>query len=138
MDDNGGRAQAPPQKLALAFSTADVVVLGWRLGHLADRLQENNLAAVRILPKRFAELERNQPYVAFIGITPIANCQGMTAKRLKKPGISRKSRACRSTFDVQPRAGSTRQSKMNRTKTTKMIHIPIRDAFGSTRRSSRQ
>ena len=47
-------------------------VLGWRLGTLADKLQENNLAAVRILPKRFAELERNQPYVAFIGITPIA------------------------------------------------------------------
>jgi len=60
------------QKLALAFSTADVVVLGWRLSHLADKLQENNLAAVRILPKRYAELERNQPYVAFIGITPIA------------------------------------------------------------------
>jgi len=39
---------------------------------LADQHQENNLAAVRILPKRFAELERNQPYVAFIGITPIA------------------------------------------------------------------
>src|SRR5580658_2580906 len=39
---------------------------------MADKLQENNLAAVRILPKRFAELERNQPYVAFIGITPIA------------------------------------------------------------------
>ena len=51
---------------------ADVEVLGWRLGTLADKLQENNLAAVRILPKRFAELERNQPYVAFIGITPIA------------------------------------------------------------------
>ena len=47
-------------------------VLGWRLGTLADKLQENNLAAVRILPKRYAELERNQPYVAFIGITPIA------------------------------------------------------------------
>jgi hypothetical protein len=40
--------------------------------NLSDKLQENNLAAVRILPKRFAELERNQPYVAFIGITPIA------------------------------------------------------------------
>jgi hypothetical protein len=39
---------------------------------LADKLQENNLAAVRILPKRYSELERNQPYVAFIGITPIA------------------------------------------------------------------
>lgn len=62
----------PPQKPALAFSTADVEVLGWRLGSLADKLQENNLAAVRILPKRYAELERNQPYVAFIGITPIA------------------------------------------------------------------
>jgi hypothetical protein len=49
-----------------------VEVLGWRLGTLADKLQENNLAAVRILPKRYAELERNQPYVAFIGITPIA------------------------------------------------------------------
>ena len=36
------------------------------------KLQENNLAAVRILPKRYCELERNQPYVAFIGITPIA------------------------------------------------------------------
>ncbi len=43
-----------------------------RLSPLADRLQENNLAAVRILPKRYAELERNQPYVAFIGIKPIA------------------------------------------------------------------
>jgi hypothetical protein len=63
---------APPQKLALAFSTADVVILGWRFGRLADLLRENNLATVRILPKRYAELERNQPYVAFIGITPIA------------------------------------------------------------------
>jgi hypothetical protein len=30
-----------PQKLALTFSTADVVLLGWRLGLLADKLQEN-------------------------------------------------------------------------------------------------
>ena len=30
----------PPQKLSLAFSTADVVVLGWRLGHLVDKLQK--------------------------------------------------------------------------------------------------
>jgi hypothetical protein len=35
---------APPQKLALAFSTAEVVVLGWRFGFLADKLQENDLA----------------------------------------------------------------------------------------------
>jgi hypothetical protein len=62
----------PPQKLALAFSTADVVVLGWRLGHLADKLQENNLAAVRILPERYAEAVGHGAFVAAITITPIA------------------------------------------------------------------
>ena len=71
-DDQGGRAQAPPQKLALAFSTADVVLLGWRLGLLADKLQENDLAAVRIMPKRYAAAVGNMPVVASIVITPIA------------------------------------------------------------------
>jgi hypothetical protein len=61
----------PPQKLALAFSTADVVILGWRLGHLADRLQENNLAAVRILPERYAEAVGHMPFIASITVTPI-------------------------------------------------------------------
>ena len=61
----------PPQKLALAFSTADVVVLGWRLGHLADKLQENDLAAVRVLPKRYAEAVGHSAFVASITITPI-------------------------------------------------------------------
>jgi len=63
---------APPQKLALAFSTADVVILGWRLGTLADKLRENNLATVHALPKRFAELDRSKPLVASITITPVA------------------------------------------------------------------
>jgi len=62
----------PPQKLALAFSTADVVLLGWRLGFLADKLQENDLAAVRALAKRYAEVDRHMPFVASISITPIA------------------------------------------------------------------
>jgi len=62
----------PPQKLALAFSTADVVLLGWRLGLLADKLQENDLAAVRTLSKRYAEVDRHMPFVASITITPIA------------------------------------------------------------------
>jgi hypothetical protein len=70
-DDNGGRAQAPPQKLALAFSTADVVILGWRLGLLADKLRENDLATVHVLPKRYADLDRHKPFVASISITPI-------------------------------------------------------------------
>src|SRR5271170_3115231 len=62
----------PPQRLALVFSTADVVVLGWRLGLLADKLQENDLAAVRTLAKRYAEVDRHMSFVASITITPIA------------------------------------------------------------------
>jgi hypothetical protein len=61
----------PPQKLALAFSTADVVILGWRLGHIADKLQENELAAVQVLAKRYSEVDGNKPFVASIKVTPI-------------------------------------------------------------------
>ena len=62
---------APPQKLSIAFSTADVVVLGWRLGFLADKLRDNKLSALCTLPKRYAELERAVAYVASIKITPL-------------------------------------------------------------------
>jgi len=61
----------PPQKLSLQFSTADVVVLGWRLDSLADYLGENKLAAIGILPKRYAELERSKVFVSAIKITAI-------------------------------------------------------------------
>jgi hypothetical protein len=61
----------PPQKLSLAFSTADVVVLGWRLGLLADKLQENDLAAVRALAKRYADVDHHTPFVASIAVTSI-------------------------------------------------------------------
>jgi hypothetical protein len=62
---------APPEKLSLAFSTADVVVLGWRLGFLADKLRENKLAAIGVLPERYAELERIAVFVSSISITPV-------------------------------------------------------------------
>jgi hypothetical protein len=62
---------ATPQKLAIAFSTADVVILGWRLGRLADLLRENDLATVHVQPKRYADLDRARPFVASIIITPI-------------------------------------------------------------------
>jgi hypothetical protein len=62
---------APPQKLSLTFSTADVVLLGWRLDGLADRLDENKLAAVGILPKRYADFDRVAAFVSNITIMPI-------------------------------------------------------------------
>ncbi len=71
-NDDGGQAQAAPDKLTFAFSTADVVVLGWRLDRLADRLSENKLAVVGILPKRYADFDRNKPFVASIKIEPLA------------------------------------------------------------------
>jgi len=70
--DAGDDKNAPPQKLALAFSTADVVILGWRLGRLADLLRENNLATVHVLSKRYADLDRARPFVASVNITPIS------------------------------------------------------------------
>jgi hypothetical protein len=63
---------APPQKLALAFSTADVVILGWRLGRLADLLRHNDLATVHVMPKRYADLDRVRPFVASLVITTIS------------------------------------------------------------------
>jgi hypothetical protein len=60
-----------PQKLSLAFSTADVVVLGWQLSRLTDKLQENSLAAIRVLSKRYAQVDKG-PFIASITITPIA------------------------------------------------------------------
>jgi len=70
--DAGDDKNAPPQKLALAFATADVVILGWRLGILADKLRENDLATVHALPKRYADLDHGRPVVVAIIITPVS------------------------------------------------------------------
>ena len=68
--DAGTDKDVPPQKLSLVFSTADVVVLGWRLDFLADRLRESTLVAVGII-KRYAELERAPVFVSAIKIEPV-------------------------------------------------------------------
>ena len=69
--DAGDDKTAPPQKLSIQFSTADVVLLGWRLDRLADYLDENKLAAIGVLPKRYADLDRAKVFVASITITPV-------------------------------------------------------------------
>ncbi len=44
---------APPEKLIIAFTTADVTLLGWRLDRVAERLRDGDLLAVRTLPPRY-------------------------------------------------------------------------------------
>lgn len=55
----------------LAFSTADVTILGWRLARLANALRDNELGAVRTSDKSLGELQPAKPCVASIVITPI-------------------------------------------------------------------
>ncbi len=69
--DAGDNKNAPPQKLSLAFSTADVVILGWRLARLADCLRENNLAVVLFRPECNDGIDRKNVFVASIKITPV-------------------------------------------------------------------
>jgi hypothetical protein len=68
-----------------------VVVLGWRLSRLADALRENRLAAVGKLPKRYADLDRNKPFVASITITPIAKQWGSQRPPTKPEACPRRS-----------------------------------------------
>jgi len=64
-------AKTPPEKLALAFSTADVTISGWRLGRLADALRDNELAAVAAASKCAGELDLTKPHIAAIVIMPV-------------------------------------------------------------------
>ena len=70
-NDEEGK-DAPPEKLFIAFATADVTLTGWRLGRISDHLCEGNLLAVRAVSIRYADLEPSRPHVARIAIEPIS------------------------------------------------------------------
>jgi len=69
--NSSGEEDAPPDKLTLAFATADVVILGWKLSSLAEHLRDGDLLSVRSNPARYALLERSTAYVASITVTAI-------------------------------------------------------------------
>jgi hypothetical protein len=60
-----------PQRLAIAFSTADVVILGRHLEPLTSRLRGNELVVVRAMPGCGGKLGPTTVFVASIAITPI-------------------------------------------------------------------
>ena len=71
LDANPAAELDTPDRLTLAFSTADVVIVGARLFRLTDLVREHKLAVVRTLPERYGELEPSQPFVAEIVIQPL-------------------------------------------------------------------
>jgi hypothetical protein len=66
---------APPEKLTLAFATADVVILGWKLSTLTNHLRDGDLLSVRSRPARYAHLEPKQASVTDIQIKPLSEGQ---------------------------------------------------------------
>jgi len=59
---------APPERLTLGFSTADVVIMGARLVRLTDLLREHKLAVVRSLSGRYRNVESAAPWVGEIAV----------------------------------------------------------------------
>ena len=71
LDANPDAELDTPDRLTLAFSTADVVIVGARLVRLTDLVREHKLSVVRTLPDRYSELEPYQSFVAEIVIRPL-------------------------------------------------------------------
>src|SRR5213593_3016591 len=60
--NSSGESDMPSEKLALAFATADVVILGWKLSTFANHLRDCDLLYVRSLPARYAGLEHSKTF----------------------------------------------------------------------------
>lgn len=78
LDSNAAEGDEPPERLTLAFPTADVVVTGARLGKLIEAIRDQSLAAVMPLDARYAGTLGKQPWVASVAISRIDK-QGGTA-----------------------------------------------------------
>jgi len=66
LEANEGGGDAPPERLTLAFPTADVVLLGVRLAKLVELLHDHSLGSVTPLDARYAGTLGQQPWVARI------------------------------------------------------------------------
>jgi hypothetical protein len=69
--------EAPPEKLSFAFSTADVVVLGWVLGRLADCLRENNSPPSASYPNAMPTSTRLKPSSRSSKLRQLKRCEGV-------------------------------------------------------------
>jgi hypothetical protein len=74
-NSSGDEGKEAPEWLMLEFSTADVAIVGARLGKLVDLINEHGLASVSAVDARYAGTVGRGPWVARI-----------TIARLDKPG----------------------------------------------------
>ncbi len=77
LDPVGGGELEAPERLAIGFSTADVVVTGARLGKLVEALREHSLEWVAALDPRYAATLGRNPWVASITIAWIDKGGGL-------------------------------------------------------------
>jgi hypothetical protein len=63
------QTDSPPDQLAIAFPTHDVVVLGWNLKLVRDALDLRKPVVVRTRDIRYAEIEDKQAFVTEIIVT---------------------------------------------------------------------
>jgi len=75
LEPNGGDTDAP-ERLTLAFSTADVVLVGARLGKLVELINEHDLGSVSAVDARYANLLVRAPWVASIAIARLDKSSG--------------------------------------------------------------
>jgi hypothetical protein len=69
--ENEPKADAPPDRLQLFFSTHDVTLTGWRLRDFLRLLRDGKVAAVKTGNARYANLRRDAPYVIEIKIAQV-------------------------------------------------------------------
>src|SRR5882724_4018809 len=76
LESNAEGGDAPPERLTLAFPTADVVILGARLGKLVEAIHERSLEAVMPLGARYAEALGQKHWVASVAISRLDKSSG--------------------------------------------------------------
>lgn len=73
---NPGGEEEAPERLILAFSTADVAIVGARLGKLVELISAHNLTSVSAQDARYAGTVGRGPWVARIAIARIDKPSG--------------------------------------------------------------
>ena len=78
---------SPPERLTIAFATADVTLTGWHLDKLSDHLRDGDLLAVRVVPSRYSKLQPNKTSVTFISVEPVRTHSTEPGATLSMPEI---------------------------------------------------